>query len=138
MVIKRRPIKNMKQIPNKVTEIDGTFDKKDGLEGEIERRKTKYSDLIMIVMSAVHPDNNTLGMRKDFRVIDAVEKAVKESGTIDLEDEDAKHLLSKIKGHVWGFKNKGIIEFEEDIDLIVNPKKQDKKEDKAEAKKTES
>lgn len=131
MVIKKSYILNMKQIPNKTTDIPGTFD---GVQ-----RKTTYADLMDIVMKQITDDNNTITMRKDFRVLDAIEKSVKENAeTIDLEDADATHLLNKIKATAWGFKNKGIIDFEDDIAEIISKKKEDKKEDKAETKTREA
>lgn len=96
----------MKTIPNKRTTIE---------EGE---GLVTYAQLMKIVMSQRKPEGfSTEEMRKDFRVIDAIESKFK-TEEISLEDADFEYFKSKLKAMRWSGAHKDVIKFEDDINAI--------------------
>lgn len=115
MPVQKLPISRMKQIPNKTTEIYAQFEVGEG-ESMVELRKTTYADLIRMIVGHVSVDNTIAVMRKDLRVSDMAETAIKEkSEHISLEDSDAAHFLSRFSNFIWPFKHKDLLSFEDDV-----------------------
>lgn len=121
----------MKTLKNKTTEIDGTFeDEKDPTK--TVNRKTTYVDLMKIVMNQIPREGaRTSEMRKDFRVIDALEKA---NHNIQLEDSDFEHFNTKLKNMAWGFRHRALLGFEEDIEQAAKGEEEAKKPEKSKSK----
>lgn len=106
----------MKTIKNKTTEIEGDFEDEKNA-GKLIHRKATYADLMKIAMNQIPQQGiSTAQMRKDFRVFDALEKA---NHKIELEESDFEYLHGKIKGMSWGFRNRGLILFEDDMELVA-------------------
>lgn len=100
----------MKTIENKSTTIEAGRNEAGGIEF------LNYATLIKSVMQQRKQDGYSVeDMRKDFRVLDAVEPS---NGEIKLEDSDFEHLKSKMKTMRWGVANKELIQFEDDITAI--------------------
>lgn len=78
-----------------------------------------YAEIIKAVMTQQRkPEGySTEEMRKDFRVIDAID-SVKEKEEIDLEDADFEYFKSKLKTMRWSLQHKDLIQFEDDINEI--------------------
>lgn len=102
----------MKTIPNKVTTLEGAPN------GKEQVPLLNYAALMKIVMnSQVSPTGfSTEDMRKNFRVLDAIDAATEES--ISLEDADFEHFKSKLNDFRWNMSRKDLIAFEDDINAI--------------------
>lgn len=105
----------MKQFQNKKTTITVeqiTNDKKEVVIAT-------YAYLGRMVMNQVNPQQgiNTVAMKKNFRVLDVLEKAIEENPeTFELEDADAVHFAEKVKGFNWNFQHRDLPVFEEEIE----------------------
>lgn len=103
----------MTTLQNKTTDIDGVFE--DG------SRKATYADLIRIPMMNLTPSNTIAQQRKDFRIIDVLEDAIKNKlETLSFEDSDFIYMKEVVKNANWQFKNKGLFELEDDINAAID------------------
>lgn len=113
----------MKQFQNKETQITigDTVDEKP------ITRNAFYADLIKIVMQQVDAKGKTVAqMKKDFRIIDVIDKVIEEkSEIISLEDADFDLLKERVVGFVYGFMHRDLITFENDIQAAATEKKEE-------------
>lgn len=100
----------MKTIPNKVTTLDGVQNE----NGDVQL--LNYADLMKIVMNQPPPNGFSIAdMRKNFRVLDAIDQKAEE---ISMEDSDFEHFKSKMKDVKWNISRKDLIQFEDDINVL--------------------
>lgn len=106
----------MKKIENRDTKILFELGNKETL---------RFADLMIVVMNKMDGAGKTPSqLRKDFRVIDVLEKASKDKlESFELEDADFDHFMT-IYGNdfAWGFMHRDLIAFDDVIKAIKEGK----------------
>lgn len=80
-----------------------------------------YADIMLLIMNKLSEKGFTVAeMKKDFRVIDVLDAAVKEKKQeISFEDADFQHFLTKYPENFgWGLEHRDLIEFDDYIRAV--------------------
>lgn len=83
-----------------------------------ETEALKYSDLLLIVMSAPMKEGITiLEMKRDLKIADLLEKG-KAEAEIEFTDEEFKSLVELVKVQKWQMRHPDIVEFADYITTL--------------------